>query len=110
MIWFNSEAILLGLKQDPEVARLAATYLKWAVLGLPAYTFNAISRRYFQSQGNALSFIGTRYANSVIRAVHRPDTGHHVRSTDQCALELAFGCVIFVNFLTSISSTYSLGP
>ncbi|KAI0795658.1 MATE efflux family protein [Abortiporus biennis] len=50
-IWFNSEAILLGLKQEPEVAHLAATYLKWAVIGLPAYTFNAISRRYFQSQG-----------------------------------------------------------
>ena len=70
LIWFNSEAILLGLKQDPEVAHLAATYLKYAVIGLPAYTFNAISRyvalveiyvpptdrcvgfrRYFQSQG-----------------------------------------------------------
>ncbi|GJE86748.1 MATE efflux family protein [Phanerochaete sordida] len=51
MIWFSSEAILLGLKQEPEVAQLAATYLKWAALGLPAYTFNAISRRYFQSQG-----------------------------------------------------------
>ncbi|EKM56871.1 uncharacterized protein PHACADRAFT_91175, partial [Phanerochaete carnosa HHB-10118-sp] len=50
-IWFNSEAILLALRQDPEVAHLAATYLKFAVLGLPAYTFNAISRRYFQSQG-----------------------------------------------------------
>lgn len=43
-IWFNSEAILLGLKQDPEVARLAAVYLKWAVLGLPAYSFNGVSR------------------------------------------------------------------
>ncbi|KAI0341507.1 MATE efflux family protein [Trametopsis cervina] len=50
-IWLNSEAILLALKQDPEVALLAATYLKWAVFGLPAYTFNTISRRYFQSQG-----------------------------------------------------------
>ena len=28
LIWFNSEAILLGLKQEPEVASLAATYLK----------------------------------------------------------------------------------
>ncbi|KAJ7098367.1 MATE efflux family protein [Mycena epipterygia] len=50
-IWFNAEAILLGLKQDPEVARLAALYLKWVSLGLPAYAFNLISRRYFQSQG-----------------------------------------------------------
>ncbi|KIP09793.1 hypothetical protein PHLGIDRAFT_116113 [Phlebiopsis gigantea 11061_1 CR5-6] len=51
LIWFNSESILLGLKQEPEVASLAATYLKWASLGLPAYAFNGISRRYFQSQG-----------------------------------------------------------
>lgn len=63
-IWFNAEAILLGLKQDPEVARLASLYLKWVSLGLPgmsilllfpeeiflnnlffvAYTFNLISR------------------------------------------------------------------
>ncbi|KAF8217805.1 mate-domain-containing protein [Mycena galopus ATCC 62051] len=50
-IWFNAEAILLGLKQDPEVAHLASLYLKWVSLGLPAYAFNLISRRYFQSQG-----------------------------------------------------------
>lgn len=34
-IWFNAESILLFLKQDPEVARLAALYLKWMSLGLP---------------------------------------------------------------------------
>ena len=50
-IWLNAEAILLLLRQDPEVARLAALYLRWALLGLPAYAFNQISRRYFQSQG-----------------------------------------------------------
>ncbi|KAF8525863.1 MATE efflux family protein [Hysterangium stoloniferum] len=50
-IWLNVEAILLLLKQQPEVARLAGLYLKWAILGLPAYAFNNISRRYFQSQG-----------------------------------------------------------
>ncbi|KAG2366411.1 MATE efflux family protein [Suillus spraguei] len=50
-IWFNAEPILLLLKQDPEVARLAGIYLKWASIGLPAYAFNCISRRYFQSQG-----------------------------------------------------------
>ncbi|KAH9831196.1 MATE efflux family protein [Rhodofomes roseus] len=51
LIWFSSESILLFLKQEPEVARLAATYLKCSVVGLPAYAFNSISRRYFQSQG-----------------------------------------------------------
>ncbi|OCH87072.1 MATE efflux family protein [Obba rivulosa] len=50
-IWFNSESILLLLGQEPEVAYLAAVYLKWSTIGLPAYTFNSISRRYFQSQG-----------------------------------------------------------
>ena len=50
-IWFNAENILLLLRQDPEVARLAALYLRWALLGLPAYAFNQIARRYFQSQG-----------------------------------------------------------
>ncbi|KAG2073873.1 MATE efflux family protein [Suillus decipiens] len=51
VIWFNAEPILLLLRQEPEVARLAGIYLKWASLGLPAYAFNYISRRYFQSQG-----------------------------------------------------------
>ncbi|KAJ3566573.1 hypothetical protein NP233_g6916 [Leucocoprinus birnbaumii] len=50
VIWFNAEAILLALRQDPEVAYLAALYLRWVSLGLPAYAFNCISRRYFQSQ------------------------------------------------------------
>jgi len=35
LIWFNAEAILLFLKQDPEVAHLAAIYLRWVSLGLP---------------------------------------------------------------------------
>ncbi|KAG7087970.1 hypothetical protein E1B28_012010 [Marasmius oreades] len=51
MIWFNAEAILLALKQDPEVAHLAGVYLKWLSPALPAYGFNLVSRRYFQSQG-----------------------------------------------------------
>ncbi|KAL4073511.1 MATE efflux family protein [Scleroderma citrinum] len=49
-IWFNAEPIFLFLKQDPEVAHLAAVYLKYASLGLPAYSFIGISRRYFQCQ------------------------------------------------------------
>ncbi|KIL64533.1 hypothetical protein M378DRAFT_162975 [Amanita muscaria Koide BX008] len=51
LLWFNAEQILLFLKQDPVVAHLAALYLRWTSLGLPAYAFNSISRRYFQSQG-----------------------------------------------------------
>ncbi|KAL5520376.1 hypothetical protein ACEPAG_9600 [Sanghuangporus baumii] len=50
-IWLYAEPILLFLRQDPEVASLSALYLRWALIGLPAYAFNQISRRYFQSQG-----------------------------------------------------------
>ncbi|KAH9049321.1 MATE efflux family protein [Lactarius hengduanensis] len=50
-LWFNAESILLFLHQQPDVAHLAAVYLKYASIGLPAYAFNCISRRYFQSQG-----------------------------------------------------------
>lgn len=50
-IWFNAEPIFLFLKQDPEVAHLAAVYLKYASLGLPAYSIIGISRRYFHCQG-----------------------------------------------------------
>lgn len=69
MIWFNAESVLLLLRQDPEVAHLAGVYLKWASLGLPAYAFNCISRRYFQSQG--LFVVPTRVilAVSPINAV-----------------------------------------
>ncbi|KAG6888807.1 hypothetical protein C0995_005827 [Termitomyces sp. Mi166 len=51
-VWFNAEPILLAIKQDPEVARLAALYLRWYSFSLPAFAFNCISRRYFQSQGH----------------------------------------------------------
>ncbi|KAF9041212.1 multidrug/Oligosaccharidyl-lipid/Polysaccharide flippase [Panaeolus papilionaceus] len=51
VIWLNAEPILLYLRQEAEVAHLAAVYLRWVSLGLPAYAFNSIIRRYFQSQG-----------------------------------------------------------
>lgn len=35
LIWFNAESILLFLRQEPEVARLASLYLRWVSLGLP---------------------------------------------------------------------------
>ncbi|KAG6915213.1 hypothetical protein DXG01_012684 [Tephrocybe rancida] len=35
VLWFNAYGILLALRQDPEVAALAATYLRWLSLGLP---------------------------------------------------------------------------
>ncbi|KAG8887704.1 hypothetical protein FRB98_009149 [Tulasnella sp. 332] len=50
-IWMASENILLLLRQDPEVARLASLYLRWMSLSLPAYAFNYIVRKYYQSIG-----------------------------------------------------------
>jgi Na+-driven multidrug efflux pump len=35
LIWLNAEPILIFLNQEPEVAHLAAIYLRWASLGLP---------------------------------------------------------------------------
>jgi MATE family multidrug resistance protein len=35
LIWLNAESILSFLNQEPEVAHLAAIYLRWASLGLP---------------------------------------------------------------------------
>ncbi|KAF5385183.1 hypothetical protein D9615_000933 [Tricholomella constricta] len=63
LVWFSAEAILLALKQDLEVAHLAAVYLRWLSLGLPAFAYNCISRRYFQSQG--LFFVQTRIISFV---------------------------------------------
>ncbi|KIJ06711.1 hypothetical protein PAXINDRAFT_91598 [Paxillus involutus ATCC 200175] len=51
IVWFNCESILLHIGQDPEVAQLASIFLRWTSLGLPAYSVECISRRYFQSQG-----------------------------------------------------------
>lgn len=47
LIWFNAEGILLFLKQDPEVAHLAAVYLRWVSLGLPGITFSHFRPSYF---------------------------------------------------------------
>ncbi|GAW08891.1 multidrug oligosaccharidyl-lipid polysaccharide flippase [Lentinula edodes] len=50
-LWLNGEAVLLKLNQEPEVARLAALYLRYMCIGLPAFTFNSVIRRYLQCQG-----------------------------------------------------------
>ncbi|KIM37128.1 hypothetical protein M413DRAFT_20353 [Hebeloma cylindrosporum] len=51
ILWFNAEPILSLLRLDPQVTHLASLYLRWISLGLPAYSFNFISRRYYKSQG-----------------------------------------------------------
>ncbi|KAG8744387.1 hypothetical protein FRC12_014814 [Ceratobasidium sp. 428] len=51
MVLLNIEHVFLHLRQDPQVASLAAVYLRFSVPQLPAYAFNAVIRRYFQAQG-----------------------------------------------------------
>ncbi|KAB5592879.1 MATE efflux family protein [Ceratobasidium theobromae] len=50
-LWQNIEPVLLLLRQDPEVARFAALYLKFISFQLPGYAFNSVLRRYLQAQG-----------------------------------------------------------
>ncbi|KAJ3725331.1 mate-domain-containing protein [Lentinula raphanica] len=50
-IWLNAEKVLVLLRQNKEVARLAGRYLAMLAFGLPAFSFNTIAKRYFQAQG-----------------------------------------------------------
>jgi len=57
LLWFNAETILLFLRQQPDVAHLAAVYLKYASIGLPAYAFNCLSRcDLYPTKGTRLTF------------------------------------------------------
>ncbi|CAE6457618.1 unnamed protein product [Rhizoctonia solani] len=64
-IWLNAEAILLKLRQDPAIARLAGVYLRWFSLGLPGQAISIILRRFYQAQGLV-------YIPTVIMAVIAP--------------------------------------
>ncbi|KAG8752520.1 hypothetical protein FRC12_011912 [Ceratobasidium sp. 428] len=51
-LWTQRILVLMAfLLVDPQVASLAAVYLRFSVPQLPAYAFNAVIRRYFQAQG-----------------------------------------------------------
>ncbi|KAE9395988.1 mate-domain-containing protein [Gymnopus androsaceus JB14] len=50
-VWLNAEGILILLRQDREVARLASRYLARLALGLPAFALTTITKRFFQAQG-----------------------------------------------------------
>ncbi|KIK57893.1 hypothetical protein GYMLUDRAFT_262756 [Collybiopsis luxurians FD-317 M1] len=62
-IWLHAEEILLLLRQDEEVARLAGRYLAMLALGMPAFSFNTVAKRYFQAQG--LFSIPTKIGTAV---------------------------------------------
>lgn len=50
-ILINTEPILLGVQQSPEVARLAQLYLKFFMPSLPAVFMYQLQGRYLQNQG-----------------------------------------------------------
>jgi len=50
-IFFNSEAILVAMRQDADVAHHAATYLKVLSFGIPGYSAFECLRRWLQAQG-----------------------------------------------------------
>lgn len=78
------------MRQEPEVAHLASVYLRWASLGLPAYAFNAISRRYFQSQGRRSRTYLTMCLLTLHsdRPIRRSNTYHSWRSARQRLAQL----------------------
>ncbi|CAE6427929.1 unnamed protein product [Rhizoctonia solani] len=53
LLWLNAESILLKLKQEPEVARMAGLYLQWFTLSLPGQCITIVARRFYQAQGRS---------------------------------------------------------
>ena len=51
IIFWNAEPLLLVLRQDPAVAKLASEYLKVLSAGLPAYAYFECIKRWLQAQG-----------------------------------------------------------
>ena len=74
-VWFNAESILLFLHQQPDVAHLAAVYLKYTSIGLPAYAFNCISRYDLDpTKGNQLTFFQSIFP--ITGSLHNPNTDY----------------------------------
>ncbi|GAA5824860.1 hypothetical protein JCM11251_005370 [Rhodosporidiobolus azoricus] len=49
--WFSEPVLVKWLRQDPDVARLAAQYLRILILALPSYAGFEVIRRWLQAQG-----------------------------------------------------------
>ncbi|XP_014347688.1 multidrug and toxin extrusion protein 1 [Latimeria chalumnae] len=72
-LFINTEQILLAVKQEPEVARLAQTYVKIFIPALPASFLYQLQTRYLQNQGIILPqvYIGiaTNFLNALINYI-----------------------------------------
>lgn len=51
ILWINAEPILLGLGQDPFIARGTQSFLRLMILGMPAYIAFESLKKYLQCQG-----------------------------------------------------------
>ncbi|ODO05207.1 MATE family multidrug resistance protein [Cryptococcus wingfieldii CBS 7118] len=50
VLWWNITPILIQLGQEPDVAQLAGTYLRWLSIGIPGYGGNMLVKKYLQAQ------------------------------------------------------------
>ncbi|WVQ73147.1 hypothetical protein IAR50_002711 [Cryptococcus sp. DSM 104548] len=50
VLWWNITPILIQLGQEPLVAQLAGTYLRWLSIGIPGYGGNMLVKKYLQAQ------------------------------------------------------------
>ncbi|XP_038615312.1 multidrug and toxin extrusion protein 2-like [Tachyglossus aculeatus] len=65
-ILINTEQLLLLVKQDPEVSRLAQVYVMIFIPALPAAFLYQLQTRYLQSQGIILPQVITGFAANII--------------------------------------------
>ncbi|XP_075850091.1 multidrug and toxin extrusion protein 2-like, partial [Microcebus murinus] len=67
-VFINTERILLLLKQDPEVSRIAQVYVMIFIPALPAAFLFQLQTRYLQSQGIIMPQVITGVAANVLNA------------------------------------------
>ncbi|XP_059829515.1 multidrug and toxin extrusion protein 1-like isoform X1 [Hypanus sabinus] len=68
-LFINTEHILLAVKQSPEVARLAQTYVWIFIPGLPATFLYQLEIRYLQNQGITLPQVFTGLVANIFNAL-----------------------------------------
>ncbi|RCH85892.1 hypothetical protein CU097_004547 [Rhizopus azygosporus] len=51
VLWWNVEYVFTLLRQDPIIARLAATYVRWMILAAPAFALFEALKKMMQAQG-----------------------------------------------------------
>ncbi|XP_013878337.1 multidrug and toxin extrusion protein 1 [Austrofundulus limnaeus] len=68
-ILINTESILLAVKQEPEVARLAQLYVKIFMPALPATFMFSLESRYLQNQGIIWPQVITGFVVNLLNAL-----------------------------------------